>query len=133
MTMTSRIKRGVISDWWWGVDRWFLAAFLTLLVGGLVLSFAASPPVAERIGLEPFHFVKRHAVFLIPSALVISPSTDSQPNSEVTFSRRSPSRSTATTSRVRPLDTPACADSTRYWPPRAQHRRRLHAAVRRGE
>ena len=71
MTMTSRIKRGVISDWWWGVDRWFLAAFLTLLVGGLVLSFAASPPVAERIGLEPFHFVKRHAVFLIPSALVM--------------------------------------------------------------
>ncbi|EAS51518.1 cell division protein FtsW [Aurantimonas manganoxydans SI85-9A1] len=69
--MTSRIKRGVISDWWWGVDRWFLAAFLTLLVGGLVLSFAASPPVAERIGLEPFHFVKRHAVFLIPSALVM--------------------------------------------------------------
>ncbi|WP_206454178.1 putative lipid II flippase FtsW [Aurantimonas marina] len=69
--MTSRVKRGVISDWWWGVDRWFLAAFLILLVGGLVFSFAASPPVAERIGVEPFHFVKRHAVFLIPTALVM--------------------------------------------------------------
>lgn len=69
--MTSRVKRGVISEWWWGVDRWFLAAFLTLLVGGLVFSFAASPPVAERIGVEPFHFVKRHAVFLIPTALVM--------------------------------------------------------------
>ena len=69
--MNSRVKRGVISDWWWGVDRWFLAAFLMLLVGGLVLSFAASPPVAERIGLEPFHFVKRHAIFLVPSALVM--------------------------------------------------------------
>lgn len=69
--MTSRVKRGVISDWWWGVDRWFLAAFLTLLVGGLVFSFAASPPVAERIGVEPFHFVKRHAVFLVPTALVM--------------------------------------------------------------
>ena len=69
--MTSRVKRGLISDWWWGVDRWFLAAFLTLLVLGVVLSFAASPPVAERIGLEPFHFVKRHAAFLVPSALVM--------------------------------------------------------------
>ncbi|MCP3055416.1 putative lipid II flippase FtsW [Aurantimonas marianensis] len=69
--MTSRVKRGVISEWWWGVDRWFLAAFLTLLVGGLVFSFAASPPVAERIGVEPFHFVKRHAVFLVPTALVM--------------------------------------------------------------
>lgn len=69
--MTSRVKLGVISEWWWGVDRWFLAAFLILLVGGLVFSFAASPPVAERIGVEPFHFVKRHAAFLIPTALVM--------------------------------------------------------------
>ncbi|GGD20705.1 putative lipid II flippase FtsW [Aureimonas glaciei] len=69
--MSNRVKRGVMTDWWWGVDRWFLAAFLILMVGGLVLSFAASPPVAEKIGLEPFHFVKRHAVFLVPSILVM--------------------------------------------------------------
>ncbi|MFD2237366.1 putative lipid II flippase FtsW [Aureimonas populi] len=69
--MASRAKRGLIADWWWGVDRWFLAAFLFLMVAGLVLSFAASPPVAERIGLEPFHFVRRHAVFLLPSLAVM--------------------------------------------------------------
>ncbi|KQT50903.1 cell division protein FtsW [Aureimonas sp. Leaf454] len=65
--MNTRAKRGLITDWWWSVDRWFLAAFLTLMIGGLVLSFAASPPVAEKLGLDPFHFVKRHGVFLIPS------------------------------------------------------------------
>lgn len=65
--MASRAKKGLISDWWWSVDRPFLAAFLILMIGGMVLSFAASPPVAERIGLEPFHFVKRHALFLLPS------------------------------------------------------------------
>jgi cell division protein FtsW len=65
--MTTRAKRGLITDWWWSVDRWFLAAFLTLMIGGLVLSFAASPPVAEKLGLDPFHFVKRHGVFLLPS------------------------------------------------------------------
>ncbi|WP_102958938.1 putative lipid II flippase FtsW [Mangrovicella endophytica] len=69
--MPTRAKRGVVTDWWWSVDRWFLAAFLTLMVGGLVLSFAASPPVAEKIGLEPFHFVKRHALFLIPSIVAM--------------------------------------------------------------
>ncbi len=69
--MAGRTKRGIVADWWWGVDRWFLAAFLTLLVGGLVLSFAASPPVADRIGVEPFHFVKRHAMFLVPSIMVM--------------------------------------------------------------
>ena len=31
------------------------------------MSFAASPPVAERIGVEQFHFIKRHAIFLIPA------------------------------------------------------------------
>ena len=71
MTMNARAKRGTLTDWWWSVDRWFLAAFLVLMIGGLVLSFAASPPVAEKIGLEPFHFVKRHALFLAPSLMVM--------------------------------------------------------------
>ncbi|RFC62785.1 putative lipid II flippase FtsW [Fulvimarina endophytica] len=60
-----------ISDWWRGLDHWLLGAFLILLIGGAVLSFAASPPVAERIGLQPFHFVERHIFFLIPSAMVM--------------------------------------------------------------
>lgn len=67
----SRAKQGLIADWWWSIDRWLLAAFLILMIGGMMLSFAASPPVAERIGLEPFHFVKRHAVFLLPSIAVM--------------------------------------------------------------
>ena len=69
--MGSRAKKGLISDWWWSIDRWFLAAFLVLMIGGMVLSFAASPPVAEKIGLEPFHFVKRHALFLFPSIVAM--------------------------------------------------------------
>ncbi|SMC59777.1 cell division protein FtsW [Fulvimarina manganoxydans] len=64
-------KRIAVADWWRGLDYWLLTAFLVLLVGGVMLSFAASPPVAERIGLEPFHFVKRHALFLVPSAMVM--------------------------------------------------------------
>ncbi|WP_425523493.1 putative lipid II flippase FtsW [Jiella flava] len=69
--MTTRMTGNLIADWWRSVDRWLLAAFVILLVGGVMLSFAASPPVAERIGLDPFHFVKRHALFLIPSAMVM--------------------------------------------------------------
>jgi len=33
----------------------------------VVLSFAASPAVAERIGLEPYHFVTRQILFMIPA------------------------------------------------------------------
>lgn len=49
----------------------FLTAFVLLMGVGFMLSFAASPPVAERIGLESFYFVKRHAVFLLPTLVVM--------------------------------------------------------------
>jgi cell division protein FtsW len=65
--MVSRAERGPLADWFWTIDRFFLAMFIFLMGIGFMLSFAASPAVAERIGLEPFHFVKRHAAFMIPS------------------------------------------------------------------
>jgi cell division protein FtsW len=65
--MVSRVDRGALADWFWTIDRFFLGIFILLLGIGFMLSFAASPAVATRIGLEPFHFVKRHALFLIPA------------------------------------------------------------------
>ncbi|WP_086994665.1 putative lipid II flippase FtsW [Rhizobium sullae] len=69
--MVSRAERGPLADWFWTIDRFFLAMFIFLMGVGFMLSFAASPAVAERIGLEPFHFVKRHAAFMIPSIAVM--------------------------------------------------------------
>src|SRR5690349_66289 len=64
--MVSRAERGPIADWFWTIDRFFLATFILLMGLGFMLSFAASPAVATRINLEPFFFVKRHAAFLVP-------------------------------------------------------------------
>ncbi|MCJ8148587.1 putative lipid II flippase FtsW [Shinella sp. H4-D48] len=69
--MVSRAERGALADWFWTIDRFFLAAFILLMGLGFMLSFAASPAVAERIGLDSFHFVKRHAFFLLPSIAVM--------------------------------------------------------------
>lgn len=69
--MVSRAERGPVAEWFWTIDRMFLIAFVFLMGLGFMLSFAASPPVAERIGLDSFHFVKRHAVFLIPTLAVM--------------------------------------------------------------
>ncbi|KEQ05035.1 MULTISPECIES: putative lipid II flippase FtsW [Pseudorhizobium] len=69
--MVSRADRGPLADWFWTIDRFFLAAFILLMGVGFMLSFAASPPVAERLGLDSFHFVKRHAVFIVPSLAVM--------------------------------------------------------------
>ncbi|MCT8996875.1 putative lipid II flippase FtsW [Chelativorans intermedius] len=69
--MISRTDRSLVANWWWTVDRWFLAAFLLLMGIGVVLSFAASPAVAERIGLDSFHFVTRQIVFMVPALVAL--------------------------------------------------------------
>src|ERR1700757_5331052 len=69
--MGSRAQRTAFNEWWWTVDRLPLAALGALLLGGIVLCLAASPPVATRIGLDPFHFVNRQVLFLIPAAGVL--------------------------------------------------------------
>ena len=69
--MASRTHRTPFGDWWYTVDRLMLGALAVLMLGGIVLSLAASPPVAVRIGLDPFHFVNRHVLFLIPAFMVL--------------------------------------------------------------
>ncbi|PZO78984.1 MAG: putative lipid II flippase FtsW [Mesorhizobium amorphae] len=69
--MLSRLDRSPAATWWWTVDRWFLGAFLSLMGLGIILSFAASPAVAERIGLDPYHFVTRQMVFMLPALAVM--------------------------------------------------------------
>ncbi|MEO3385511.1 putative lipid II flippase FtsW [Mesorhizobium sp. CAU 1741] len=69
--MVSRIDRRPVANWWWTIDRWFFAAFLLLMGLGIVLSFAASPAVAERIGLDSYHFVTRQMVFMIPALVIM--------------------------------------------------------------
>lgn len=69
--MVSRVDRGPVANWWWTIDRYFLAACLALMGLGVLLSFAASPAVAQRIGLDSFHFVERQIFFMIPAVAVM--------------------------------------------------------------
>ncbi|GIL01063.1 MAG: cell division protein FtsW [Alphaproteobacteria bacterium] len=68
--MVSRADRSSLAEWWRTIDRLLLASVLFLMLCGFLLSFAASPAVAERIGVDTYHFVKRHAVFLLPAMVV---------------------------------------------------------------
>jgi len=69
--MVSRLERTRFAAWWWTVDRLLLAALLALMLAGIILSLAASPPVASRLGLDPFYFVNRHVLYLIPALAVM--------------------------------------------------------------
>jgi cell division protein FtsW len=69
--MLSREERTPLSQWWWTVDRPLLGAVIALMLSGVILSLAASPPVATRIGLDSFHFFNHHVLFLLPALIVL--------------------------------------------------------------
>ena len=59
-----------VTEWRRSIDWQILIAALALLGLGLMLSLAAGPPAAERIGLgDDFYFIKRHSVFAVLAAV----------------------------------------------------------------
>lgn len=67
----SRRDTSILGRWWWTVDRWSLGAITILMGIGILLSFAASPPVADRLNLGGFYFVKRHLIMMIPTLFIL--------------------------------------------------------------
>lgn len=72
MITFDRTDQSVFGRWWWTVDRWQLVALAILMAMGTVLITAASPPVAERIGIDDtFYFVERHLLMLVPASIIM--------------------------------------------------------------
>lgn len=53
----------VLPKWWRTIDKWSISCVLILFGVGLLLGFAASPPLAEKNGFAPFHYVQRQTFF----------------------------------------------------------------------
>ncbi len=70
MSTFARTDNSLLGRWWWTIDRWTLMAIIAIAALGAILTLAASPAVAERIGLDNYHFVRRQFVFL-PMALIV--------------------------------------------------------------
>ncbi len=71
MSALARTDTSLVGRWWWTVDRWTLAALGAIIAVGAVLTLAASPPVAERLGFDTFYFARRQFVFLGAALAVI--------------------------------------------------------------
>lgn len=54
----------LIADWWWTIDRPLFLSVLALAGLGYVMTLAASPLMAAKIGLPLYHFAARQTVFL---------------------------------------------------------------------
>lgn len=70
----------ILPRWWRTIDKWSVSAILLLFGIGLLLGLAASPPLAERNGLEPFHYVQRQMVFGGLALMVMFVTTMMRPN-----------------------------------------------------
>ena len=71
MSALARTDTSLVGRWWWTVDRWLLAAVIAIAIAGAILTMAASPPVAERMELDTFHFAKRQLIFIIVALAVM--------------------------------------------------------------
>ena len=67
MIALARNDVSIVGRWWWTVDRWSLAALIALIGFGAILTMAASPAIADRMGFDSFYFVRRQALFLMPA------------------------------------------------------------------
>ena len=70
MIALARTDTSLLGRWWWTVDRWLITCLLLIIAMGAILVLAASPSVAERIGLDAYHFVRRQFIIL-PLALTV--------------------------------------------------------------
>ncbi|MEN8237435.1 MAG: putative peptidoglycan glycosyltransferase FtsW [Pseudomonadota bacterium] len=70
-SVLSRTDDSILGQWWWTVDRTVLGAIALLMGIGLMLSFAASPSIAQHLNLPSFYFAFRHAAYLLPLTLIL--------------------------------------------------------------
>jgi cell division protein FtsW len=72
VALRSRSSTGWLLEWQRGMDWPIFIAASVLLGIGMLMSLAAGPPAAERLGYEDaFYFVKRHAVFASAAFVVL--------------------------------------------------------------
>jgi cell division protein FtsW len=69
----ARTDTSILGRWWWTVDRLTLLAVAGLIAFGGLLTLAASPAVANRIGLDGLHLAHRQLALLpVAAALVVA-------------------------------------------------------------
>lgn len=60
-----RTDQSYLSRWWWTIDHVLLVLLAVLVVVGFLSVSTASPAVAVRLDLSPWHFITRHLVYTV--------------------------------------------------------------------
>lgn len=70
-TIPAQAGEPIVSRWWRTVDRMTISSVLLLVVLGLLLALASSPPLAQRNNVSPFYYFERHAVYATLSMILM--------------------------------------------------------------
>lgn len=72
MTSIARSDKSWFAEWWRTVDHGVITGIMVLICAGMLLSLAAGPVAADRIGFsDPFYFVYRHAAFAAAAIVIL--------------------------------------------------------------
>ncbi|EAQ11995.1 MULTISPECIES: putative lipid II flippase FtsW [Maritimibacter] len=72
-------KDPILPRWWRTIDKWSVSCILLLFAIGILLGLAASPPLAQRNGLDPFYYVERQLMFGFLAFIVMFATTMMSP------------------------------------------------------
>jgi cell division protein FtsW len=72
-------KDPILPRWWRTIDKWSVSCILLLFAIGILLGLAASPPLAQRNGLEPFYYVERQVMFGVAAFIAMFATTMMSP------------------------------------------------------
>ena len=64
-------EENLLLKWWKSIDQWTLISSLILILLGLLLSMAASVPLAESHEKAPFYYVYRHLIYGVLSFVLV--------------------------------------------------------------
>ena len=71
MHSPSHTNYGLLYLWWKSVDQRIILTLALIFACSAALVTTASPPVASRIGLDEFYFVRKHLMYLAGATVVI--------------------------------------------------------------
>jgi len=76
VALRSRATNDAVTAWQDGVDWPILISALILIGAGLMMSLAAGPGAADRLGYDdPYFFTKRHIMFAAAAIIVLVAAT----------------------------------------------------------
>jgi len=70
-TVFDRTKLSFIKKWWIDIDKINFSIILILMIFGLMMTATSSPPIAKRIDVEKFYFLKKQMIFALIALIIL--------------------------------------------------------------